>query len=377
MARLRSLTVPPPLPSSRRRLAVPRHRSTTANVCAIYPGAVQAPLPAVGPLLGVDLTAGDGPLCWDPFEVYDHGLVTNPNVFVMGEPGFSKSSLIKCWAVWQHCLYGANRWLTITDPKGEYRPLADRLGMTTVRLAPGGTTRINPLESAGGIAGDDLQRERAVQSTMLYSLAATQLARPLRPLERKVLRAIVAVLLEHRRTAAPPTLLDVLELLAAPTDELCTATVRSPGELIRDVEDVRYGLDELCTGHLRGMFDGPSNVQVDWASAGLVIDLNGVVDDPRAMALVMVAAPYPQDPVGGGRDNPAAIRCNRALIHVRARQPAATAQDANSWPRGTVRVVGRPLAYRESRGGSARCRDRGANWLGACRVQAVRAEATD
>ena len=110
----------PPAPAgSRRRLALARHRSTTANVCSLYPAAVQAPLPAVGPLLGVDLSAGEGPLCWDPFEVYAEGLVTNPNVFVMGEPGFAKSSLIKCWAAWQHCLYGKSRWLTFTAPKGE------------------------------------------------------------------------------------------------------------------------------------------------------------------------------------------------------------------------------------------------------------------
>ena len=38
------------------------------------------------------------------------------------------------------------------------------------------------------------------------------------------------------------------------------------------------------------MFDGPSNVNVDWDGAGLVMDLSGVVDDQRAMALVMVAA---------------------------------------------------------------------------------------
>src|SRR5262245_17161639 len=84
--------------ASRRRLHLPRHRATTANVCSVYPATVQAPLPPLGPLLGVDLSAGHGPLCWDPFEVYNAGLVTNPNVFVMGEPGFAKSSLIKCWA---------------------------------------------------------------------------------------------------------------------------------------------------------------------------------------------------------------------------------------------------------------------------------------
>ena len=65
----------------------------------------------------------------------------------MGEPGFAKSSLIKCWAAWQHCLYGASRWLTFTDPKGEYRPLAELLGMSVMRLAPGGDDPDQPARS--------------------------------------------------------------------------------------------------------------------------------------------------------------------------------------------------------------------------------------
>jgi hypothetical protein len=178
MARRRARPlVPPPGPQGRRRLALPRHRATTANVCAIYPATVQAPLPEVGPLLGIDECAGNSALCWDPFEVYLAGLVTNPNVFVMGEPGFAKSSLIKCWAAWQTFLYGKQRWLTFTDPKGEYRPLAELIRMTVMRVAPGAGVRINPLEAPASLDGDELVAERDVQTTMLMSLAATP-ARP-------------------------------------------------------------------------------------------------------------------------------------------------------------------------------------------------------
>ena len=147
--RVQSRTTPMAASTSRRRLGVLRHRSTTANVCSLYPATIQAPLPAVGPLLGSDLSAGEGPLCWDPFEVYNEGLVTNPNVFVMGEPGFAKSSLIKCWAYWQHCLYGPSRWLTFTDPKGEYQRLAERMGMSVVRLVPGGDGVHQPARRPG------------------------------------------------------------------------------------------------------------------------------------------------------------------------------------------------------------------------------------
>ena len=144
--------------------------------------------------------------------------MTNPNVFVMGEPGFCKSSLIKCWAVWQHCLYGASRWLTIIDPKGEYRPLAERIGMTVVRLD---ARRRLPDQPAGvprraGPDGDCRPtQDRAVQAlAAVLRWPATQLERTLRPLERKVVRSVVDVVADHRGTA-PPTLFDVLDLLAS------------------------------------------------------------------------------------------------------------------------------------------------------------------
>ena len=124
---------------------------------------------------------------------------------------------------------------------------------------------------------------------MLMSLAATQLARPLTPLERTVIRSIVEVI-TGRRGRNSPTLVDVLRLLREPTDELREVTRRSDHEFVRDLEDLRFGLDELCTGPLRGMFDGPSTVSVDWDGPGLVMDLSGVVGDSRAMALVMVAS---------------------------------------------------------------------------------------
>jgi len=288
-ARVKSRTSPVVASTSRRRLGVPRHRSTTANVCSLYPATIQAPLPQVGPLLGSDLSAGEGPLCWDPFEAYTEGLITNPNVFVMGEPGFAKSSLIKCWAYWQHCLYGPSRWLTFTDPKGEYQRLAERMGRSVVRLGPGGDVCINPLDVPVRLTGAALVDEQDVQTSLVVGLAGTLLGRALSQIERKVIRSIVTITTTHTSHRSP-TLHDVINLLAAPTTELCADTRRDTDEFVRDLENLRYALDELCTGPLRGMFDRQSSVDVDWDGPGMVLDLSGVIDDERAMSLVMVAA---------------------------------------------------------------------------------------
>ena len=37
---------------------------------------------------------------------------------------------------------GSGRWMAIADPKGEYASLAEHLGLTTVKLSPGGTATI-------------------------------------------------------------------------------------------------------------------------------------------------------------------------------------------------------------------------------------------
>ncbi len=134
-------------------LRLPFHRGTTAHVSSVYPFSVQASFGHEGTYVGLDLLAGGAEFCWDPFAAYANGLVTNPNGWVLGEPGNGKSALVKCLLWRQAAVYGHGpngRWIAIADPKGEYAPLAEHLGLTTVRLSPGGTTRINPLAPGPG-----------------------------------------------------------------------------------------------------------------------------------------------------------------------------------------------------------------------------------
>jgi len=276
--------------SGRRRLKVARHRGTTNHVCSLYPASVQAPLGDEGPMLGVDLTAGGAPHCWDPFESYDRGHVSNANTFVLGEPGYAKSSLVKCLLSLNAAVYGPARWSMILDPKGEYLPFAQAQGLAVVRLAPGGDVRLNPLD--GGATADSrlLERRATRQSKMVIGLSATILGRDLTPLERKVVRASIDVLADVHAHGAPPTLPDLVRLVANPPAPICDMLNRSAAELTRDSEELLLSLDELLTGTLRGMFDGPTTVEVDWDGPGLVLDLSGVLSDPQALPLAMVAA---------------------------------------------------------------------------------------
>jgi len=276
--------------AGRRRLKLARHSGTTNNVCSLYPASIQAPLGDEGPMLGVDLTAGGAPHCWDPFESYDRGHVNNANTFVLGEPGFAKSSLVKCLLSLNAAVYGPGRWSMILDPKGEYLPFAEAQGLAVVRLAPGGHVRLNPLDG-GATADSQLLERRAVrQSKMVIGLSATVLGRELTPLERKVVRASIDVLAEAHSASGAPTLPDFVRLVANPPTSVCQLVNRSPVQLARDSEELLLSLDELLTGTLRGMFDGPTSVDIDWDGPGLVLDLSGVLSDPQALPLAMVAA---------------------------------------------------------------------------------------
>jgi hypothetical protein len=125
------------------------------------PFSVQASFGHRGSYVGVDLLAG-GEFCWDPFEAYASGLVTNPNGWAIGEPGNGKSALVKCPKWRQAAIYGQDpggRWIAIVDPKGEYATLAERLGLATVRLMPGGATRVNPLAPGPAAAHEPEDRQ--------------------------------------------------------------------------------------------------------------------------------------------------------------------------------------------------------------------------
>jgi type IV secretory pathway VirB4 component len=219
-------------------------------------------------LLGLDQTAGGAAWCWDPFEAHAQGLVTNPNVWIMGEPGNGKSALVKLYLYRQWQVYGPTRFVTILDPKGEYRPLAEAMGLPVVRLAPGGSQRVNPLDgpTGDGVAGHEARVER--QAAMIRALMATMLRRNLTPVEEAGLWAAVSTALESRGSKA--LLSDVAALLMNPTAEMAAQVVKQPDELRQLLEALRYSLGALLTRHLRGMFDGPTTVPIDWDGPGVV-----------------------------------------------------------------------------------------------------------
>lgn len=266
------------------------HRGTTAHVASLYPFSVRSGAGHAGAYIGLDLLAGGGEFCWDPFEAYATGAVTNPNCWVFGEPGNGKSALVKSLLWRMAAIYGTGqggRWFAIADPKGEYLDLADRLGLSVIRLAPGGSTRLNPLEDGPGAADEPAEQRDLRRAEMVCALVATVLDRPLAQVEDAAVFAVV----EHLgRLRGPATLADLAAALRRPGPELVERLRIDGSELEAQLGQVGFALDKLLSRSLRGMFDGASTVPLRWDGPGVVLDLSAVPIDSEALPLVMVAA---------------------------------------------------------------------------------------
>jgi len=231
-------------------VTVPAHQATTRHLGAAYPFASEPGLGGRGVLVGRDLLGGA--FAYDPFELYQAGVVTNPNMIVFGQIGRGKSAFVKTY-LWRQAVFGRRAW--VIDPKGEYGVLARAWGIEPVALRPGGDIRLNPLDDPGG-APEDTARRRC---ELLASLATASLGRALLPSERSALDlAVDAVSAGDRRRRPAPTLFDVVDALLEPSPAAARAVRSEVGRVAADGREIALELRRLVGGDLRGMFDGPN-----------------------------------------------------------------------------------------------------------------------
>ena len=268
-------------------LVLPRHRGTTANLSTLYPWHTGPGPTRRGPYLGVNVTGGGTGWFYDPFELYG-GVLTDSNVLVAGRPGKGKSAAVKTFLYRELGVYGQRRFVAINDPKGEYGALGDRLGMPVIKLYPGGQHRLNPLDPAPGDREDKglLGRQR-----LMTGMLAVVLERRLEPAEESLVARSIAHLAEKDGHF---DLSDLARVVGDPPGALLAHPEfgrLNEIELRTAVMPVRFALGKLLDRTLRGMFDGPTNVSVDWETGpGVVIDLSAVFQDREALPLVMMAA---------------------------------------------------------------------------------------
>jgi hypothetical protein len=177
-------------------------------------------------------------------------------------------------------VFGRQAW--VVDPKGEYGPLAEASGATTLRISPGGSVRLNPLQTPGARESDGQRR----QAELLCSLAAGSLGRPLSPYERTAAELAMATVATRR---GEPTLPAVVDALLLPDSAAAASVHTDVASLAADGREVALELRRLVRGDLAGMFDGPTTPGIDLASHLVVIDLSALYASP-ALGLLMTCA---------------------------------------------------------------------------------------
>jgi type IV secretory pathway VirB4 component len=250
----------------------PGHRFTTRHAQAIYPFTASSGLGGRGTFIGRD--SGGGAFCFDPWVLYEEGLLDDPNAIVIGKLGQGKSALVKT-LLWRMLLFGRRAF--VLDVKREYGPLCRAVGVEPIALVPGGGLRLNPLAWGS---------EEPAQVDLLRAIAATAIGAPVTQAEASSLREALRLV---RDRGGEPTLPEIAGVLFAPPQEMADRLRATPGQLAEDARRAALALQDLCVGPLRGMFDGPTTAGLDLDARLLVLDLHAVRDSP-AVGILMACA---------------------------------------------------------------------------------------
>jgi hypothetical protein len=280
---------------------VAAHVATTRHLCAAYPLVTEAGLGSDGVLIGRDLLGGS--FVYDPFDLYRQGVVTNPNMVVVGQIGRGKSAFLKSY-LWRQAVFGRHAW--VVDPKGEYGPLAAAWDVVPVALRPGGVVRLNPLDTDWSVKSHDAAADDGVEDSvaspdgrrrvaLTASLSEACLGRELRPRERAAIDAAVcAATRQAGAGGAAPTLPQVVDALLDPDAGAPLELRTTRDALVEDGRDAALELRRLVYGDLRGMFDGPTTPGLTLEAPLVVLDLSAVYHSPALGVLMACAAAWLQ-----------------------------------------------------------------------------------
>jgi hypothetical protein len=267
-------------------LHTPAHRATTRNLQALYPFVVDSGLGSHGVFVGRQ-AGSDASFVYDPWQHYQAGIVTNPNMLLAGVIGRGKSALAKSLAL-RMTAFGIRVYVP-GDPKGEWGAVARAIGVEPITLGRGLRARINPLDPGqrpDGLAGEDWRREvEARRLGLLAALAEASLDRKLSPIERTALGLAIQDL--RGDTAVLP---DVVSALMAPTRESARSVNMTTSTLVRESRNLTLELRRLVVGDLAGLFDGPTTHPLDFDAPIQVLDTSRLGGDDTAVALLMTCA---------------------------------------------------------------------------------------
>ncbi|HEX8093487.1 ATP-binding protein [Jatrophihabitans sp.] len=252
------------------------YRMTSEQVGGVWPLIAGDGLPPTGAQLGIDFLSGGAfhvdPIGWTLSSIAG---VTNPNMMFFGAPGRGKSGTVKMFCL--RMMAYSYRTLILGDVKDEYEPLCRALGVQPHAVGHGLPARINPLDF--GPLGNDwtvLPRAEAQRrAAMVFSrwlllirgLVGSQHV-PFGPTAETAVGRVIRDLTGYAAGAdrmAEITIPQLWEALNNPTEQLiidCRYSDRQ--HFLDETRPMRDALGSLVKGHLAGLFDAATTVDVDW-----------------------------------------------------------------------------------------------------------------
>lgn len=277
------------------------YQATTNQACGLFPFMAGSGTPIVGTPVGRHMLWGEV-VCLDPLKWLRAGLVTNPGMFVIGQPGTGKSTFVK------RLITGAvgtgATVLILGDTKPDYALLTEHLGGQVIQIGRG-MDRINPLDAGPlgevlkdehGVEADALRREvRSRRLSLLMALCTLVREARITNAEEVVLGRAVDLLDERLAGRRQPAVPDVLSVIEQSPDILRAAARASSEKQYHDrIGDLIFTLDLLCSGSLAGVFDGPTSKPIDSTAATVSVDISriGAAGDKLLTAAMLCTWAY-------------------------------------------------------------------------------------
>ncbi|MHB1244239.1 MAG: hypothetical protein ACYC1P_12710 [Gaiellaceae bacterium] len=95
----------------------------------------------------------------------------------------------------------------------------------------------------------------------------------------------------ERRSVGEPTLPAVVDVLIHAPGEMAEALAMPSDELAAATRPMAFALDQLCSGNLHGMFDGPTTPGLDLSAPLVVLNLRSVLNThTTALGILMTCA---------------------------------------------------------------------------------------
>lgn len=263
---------------------LPTFLAATHEIGGLFPLLAANANPAMGARIGYDTLSGGAFYC-SPIDWVLNGLVTNPNLVVFGEPGRGKSSTVVALLL-RMMLFGT-RTLISGDVKGEYSPLLRALGIEPIALGRGSPARLNALDLGPlatrwdswsvGRQRDELDGVLGRWTKLLVALAEAQ-GYPATVSDEAVLSQVLRRLVgaaDGNDRVRPVTIPEVHRALADPAPELVEiARFADRRQFLDTLRPITDAFGNLISGPLSGLFDEPTNFELDWNAPIQSMDLS-------------------------------------------------------------------------------------------------------